>query len=118
MKSETQYTLYKFLPVHSQMLKSNMATTIYEYVSLVILCPLALMIYLLLNYFWPDTAVPALALPVTLFLFLGLTFLFITPRQYLTTVGLTLELTGVTVFGLLKDVAELRKCPSPLLFHL
>jgi hypothetical protein len=41
----------------------------------------------MLNYFWPTTTVAALALPLILFMFLGLAFLVITPHQYLTVVG-------------------------------
>ena len=119
MKAETQSTLYKPLPIHLQMSKFNMATpTFYEYLTLVVVWPLALTIYLLLKYTWPSGAIPALLSPLVLFLFLGLVFLVNTPRHYLTAIGLTIELTAVTLFGLLQDIADLRKCLSPIPFHL
>jgi len=96
-----------------------MATATIEKLTLVVIWPLSLAIYQLLKYNWPNTTVPALALPIILFEFLGLFFLVIIPCQYLTAARLTAELTGITVLGWLQDVPDLRKCHlSPLPFHL
>jgi hypothetical protein len=101
--------VYKSLSTHLRTSKIKMTTTTYEYVALVVLLPSAITIYLFLNYFTP---VP----PFVLFVFVGLAFLITTPSQYLTTVGIIFELTGITIFGLVYDFADLRTCPSPLKF--
>ena len=99
-----QFTVYKPLKIR---LQTNMATIkFYEYLALAIVWPLASIIYLLLQFNWPT--IPAILLPLILILFLVLVFLAITPCQYWTALGITAELTGTTVVGLLQDVPDLR----------
>jgi len=112
MKSETKYVANKPLSTHLRASKTKVTTTIYDYVALVLLLPLAITIYLFLNHF---TTIPALLLPAALFEYVGLVFLIATPSQHLTTVGIIFELTGITIFGLFHDFADLRMCPSSLI---
>jgi sugar phosphate permease len=96
--------------------KIKMAPTTYEYFALVVLLPLATTSYLYLNHFTTVPG-PALFLPIILFVFFGLAFLVTNPSQYLTAISIVFELTGITIFGLFYDFADLRKCPSPYSFY-
>lgn len=81
----------------------------YDSILVLILLPIAVGLYKILHlYIAPH--LPALILPVLLFIVVYIALLICTPKQPLTTVTLAALLDGVTVGAILNDYEAIREC--------